>query len=425
MEKLSSKTLMKIEQRIYKNQNLENFLSQKRNSNDITKNIINFDKIIPYFIADCLISFWADLQKDSYKYKDFIKLLYPNVTSKNRSDTKQRTNFNTFFQNINYFNSKQQTMEYVPPFIQDICDSIQEIPDSKRKQKYRNYTYSFVSAHTYSHIMCSSDSIPYFCHNQSFTQKNCQKFFEFLIDIKDYSAEERYSSQCYIDTYLNIHLFSLILNLYAHEKFYFLKESVHSKEDFDCYLDYFLFLCNLLQSSSGMFVKETLLHTIYSIFLSPNGTKRIQTFSNIELCYKQCAYELIQLNELVYPLVKKVFYDELYRTIGDTCCTSAIYSQLFTIITSNPSFTCLRKYLDDSITKLEKISKDIEYMEFPLFSHISQTFYNFIPFKINLEHLTPATELQIQYYISHHFDNIRFNHFKNHKFTETNFFENS
>lgn len=351
-----------VESTIKENIGLKTLLSYKNEAKNSHNNIFDFDSLIPYLLKDCLIEFITEKTKSSpYTYENFIR----SIDKTTRKDSSIKRNFSTFHQNVIELRIQLQEMSYVPPFVSYISRSLIAIKTTN-DDLFRRYNYIVFNPHVYSYIICKSNCIPYFHRDRHLSFKECKWFFELFNTTCEYdnSPIEQWIGQHYIDKYLRPTLFAQvwdtlnqnILNLFD------------SKEDplYDFYLDNFLSLCNLLQESSGILIRELLFKKIKHIYFDKECDILSKEFASPLECFKQCASELIIWNNIISPYIKNLYFqnfDALLKNNFPDLTVVNLYEQFCSIINSLKSaevsdaiITRELLSLNDNIKKMQVLS---------------------------------------------------------------------
>lgn len=384
--------------------------------------ILNPDTIIEQQIRDCFVPYMSSLiSTEPHSYNDFIRMAYPKTKVDEHS--KERNHFDNFLKYIEKLKRQNKDNDYIPPFVSYIIHSI--IPNGKTNNGvYRNYNYKFFNARTYSLIMTKSDCVPYFNSNNWVSQKKYNTYFSFYTKTKVYPLIENIISQYYIDYYFSILLFSYTLQLIDEQtKTHPLTEYLKSENDYHCYLDYFIFLCCLLQNSSGMFAKYNLFDELQQIFFDVKKDKRVFLYKSSEECFKQCAYELVLYNEIIKPYVKNLYFKEMDNFINSnfsSLSSKGKFKNFSAIIEANINKTTCQKWQTDHINYLDNLSCYLPNIDDTIFYNIFNRFYNYIPFYYNSKNLPldlkPTLSdllLDITMRVDFRINEIKFPHYSN------------
>lgn len=367
---------------------LNTLLYELSGISDHTKSVLNGEKVVSEQINDCFIPLMSlSTFEGPVPYSKFIKKVYPD--SIERSDTKERRSWKGFFDSLETLNEQYKDAGYIPPFIHYICQSIQPSQDSrKRKEEYRNYDYLLFSAPAYAYIMRNYSCFPYWYEDCGLNIKQCKSFLDFFIGTKHYGdMSEKLSAQYFIDYFFSIGLFADILYTLSNEsKSEDIRSHFSSIADYKCYLEYFLFLCALLQNSSGIGAKYHLFDRFRQIFLDPGKSDYIKLFKSPEDCFKQCAFEVTFYNEFVYPYVRSLYLGKFKKFLlkeglpGKYLRNHSLPREEFTsILESHPQTEGFNQFVSQRIECLEHIRSDLEYMDTAVLSHVLDKFYHFSP----------------------------------------------
>ena len=320
--------------------------------------ILNPDTIIEYQLKECFVPYMTSfISSESHSFNQFIRMAYPGTRVDIHSN--EAYHFSHFLKNIKKLDNQYKDNYYIPPFVSYIIQSI--IPNDKtNKEDHRNYNYKFFNARAYSFIMRNSDCLPYFNTDNPRFKEKCTDYFSFYIETNTYPLIDKIISQYYIDYYFSILLFSYTLQLIDEQtKSYPLTKYFKSENAYYCYLDYFIFLCSLMQNSSGMFAKYNLCGELQQIFFDVKKDKRIFLYESSEECFKQCAYELVLYNEIINPYVKNLYFKEMSNFINNNF--SALFPKdkfknFSAIIEANINKTTCQKWQTDHINYLNNLS---------------------------------------------------------------------
>lgn len=367
---------------VLNNINISSFIEERKNVSYHTKNILDPERIIKKQVEDCLIPFLVThMSNKPYTYAEFIKKAHPdNIYI---SDTKERESFDLFLIEILKLKYDYQNA-YIPPFVTYITQSIIRFP-KKRKQSYRNYKYRFYNARSYSYIMRNYDCLPYFHKGKFFSGKECEKYYALYIETANYTLMEQIISQYYIDNHFSIYLFAQTVNLLNDEyKKRSLRKHFCSDESYDLYMDYFLYLCVLLQTSSGAFAKNVLLETLHQIFFDvEKNPSYLRKYKSPDKCFKQCAHEIVLYNEIVYPYIQNLYFKEFEKILEKNSLSNKpdeIYKQLETIL---KIYTRENGYSDWQSTQMQTLNnstKNLPYIENFILNNVKNKFYDYVPF---------------------------------------------
>ena len=390
MEQFSAAYLMQAIKDIKNDAALNTLLSELSDISDHTKSVLNGEKIVSEQIDDCFIPLMSlSTFEGPVPYSKFIKKVYPD--SIERSDTKERRSWKRFFDSLETLREQYKDAGYIPPFIHYICQSIQPSQDSdsiRRKEKYRNYDYLLFSAPAYSYIMRNYGCFPYWYEDRGLSIKQCKSFLDFFIGTKDYGAmHEKLTGLYFIDFFFSIGLFADILYALSSESGSMdIRPYFSSAADYKCYLEYFLFLCSLLQNSSGIGAKYHLFDRFCQIFLNPGKSDYIKLFKSPEACFKQCAFEVTFYNEIVYPYVRSLYLGKFEKFLlkegpaGKHLHNHSLTREEFTsILELHRQTEDFNQFVSRRIECLEHIRSDLEYMDTAVLSHVLDKFYHFSP----------------------------------------------
>lgn len=429
MIKILSKDIDLLKSEIMNDEYLKILLSQKCAEKDHTKNIFNFEPLITLLIDEYLIPFIATTTKSSpHTYAAFINEAYPKGYS--GVDTKERKNFDSFYKNITNLQQRTKSMTYVPPFISYITNSIFPInEEAKKQQKYRNYTYMYFNARTYSSIMNYSNYIPFFQKDVVIPKEHLHKFYSLFTNIQSEPKQsdlEQFISQYYVDKYFNIYLFSRTLNAMAEEnKTSSIMEYCSSSEDYECHLNYFLFLCTLLQEAPSIYIKQNFFNSIFDYFFCPGKNRFTNLFTSTEACFKQCAAEIILCNKIIFPYIVNQYTEKLDLLVQDKFSVVSpenLYRQFSNIIDADPKSQYNKKFLSTRISELNQFLLETPFINENIYAQTYKAFYNsfdysipFLPDQISTCYQDILS--QINFYTEIKMGQIKTSQFKNANFT--------
>ncbi len=388
LNKLTVENIKSIISLVKNDEYLSNLIDEiKKNSE--RRWILNPDTIIEQQITDCFIPYMTSfIDNEPHTFNQFIRMAYPETKVYNHSN--ESYSFIRFLENIEKLKKQYKGNHYIPPFVSYIIQSV--IPNNKtNKGVHRNYNYKFFNACSFSLIMTNSDYLPYLNTNNFLFKEKCTNYFSFYAETNTYPLIDKIISQYYIDYYFSILLFSYTLQLIDQQtKTRPLAEYLKSENDYHCYLNYFIFLCCLLQNSSGMYAKYTLFDNFQRIFFDIKNNKRILLFKSSEDCFKQCAYELVLYNEIIYPYVKNLYFKEMDNFINNNISAPSPedkFKNFSTIIEANINKTTFQKWQAVHIKYLNDLSYYLPEIEDTIFYDIFNKFYNYIPFYYNSKNL--------------------------------------
>lgn len=373
-------------------------------------------------MRDCFVPYMTSfINSDPYPFNQFIRMAYPGTRADTHSN--EAYYFTRFLKNIEKLENQYKDNNYIPPFVSYIIQSIR--PNNKRnKEVHRNYNYKFSNARTYSLIMTKSDYLPYLNTNNFRFKEECKNYFSFYIETNAYPLIDKIISQYYIDYYFSILLFSYTLQLIDQQtKTRPLAEYLKSENDYHCYLDYFIFLCCLLQNSSGMFAKYNLFHNLHQIFFDVKKDNPIFSYKSSEECFKQCAYELVLYNEIINPYVKNLYFKEMDNFINSNFSALSSkdkFKKFSAIIEANINKTTCQKWQTNHINYLNNLSYHLPNIDDTIFYNIFDRFYNYIPFYYNSKNLPLDLKpilsdllLDITMRVDFRINKIKFPHYNN------------
>lgn len=389
MRQLQTSDIKSIELSTIEDNYLNTLLKQKEEAKNY---IINFRELIPHLLKDCLIEFITEKTKSSpCTYEAFIK----SINSETRTDSTLKRNFSTFLDNVLTLNSHRPYMLYTPPFVSYICKSI--IPTKKnQKQNFRNYEYIIFNSRIYSYIICHSDCIPYFHKDKHLSFLQCKKFFELYNKTCEFdisSLTERWISQHYIEKYFRLLLFARTWNIL--EKAAINDSKANEAACFEIHLDNFLSLCNLLQESSGIKIKDILFDKIKRTYF--NEENDIFFSKSVSSDYfKQYVAELIIWNNIIVPYTKELYFNQFDALLNKDFTNlnmSDLYEQFSSLIdscnnskqTDNDKNLCnILASLDNNIKELDNLSSQLLKEKNPStqYFHALDKFYGTSPYKV-------------------------------------------
>lgn len=231
--------------------------------------------------------------------------------------------------------------------------------------------------------MQNMECLPYLHKSRILPVKEWGKFFDLFLETNVYPFSEKVISQYCIDYYFNTLLFTQTLRFFEERPvppFYKITEY-----DSGLYLEYFLFLCTLLQASSGMYAKQELFYTFKQIFFEPEISKNRHTNylslfnGSCREYFKQCAIELIFYNEIIYPYIKNLYYNKLNALLEKKCPPDkkSDYEEILTKILDTPTNADLYNLdISSGIEEIREFSFHLSESDFPALNYIAQKFYN-------------------------------------------------
>lgn len=402
---------------------LSELYSQKAAITNHKKNILSSDEIIAQQINDCFFSFFADfIQKKTHTYHKFINAAFPEQAPP--GDKTVQRHFKRFKENVNQLEKQYTDNCYIPPFISYITESM--ISNHKTNtQTHRNYEYKFFNARSYYYILQNMECLPYFHKNRNLSIKEWIKFFDLLLETNAYPLSEQAISQYCIDYYFSIPLFIQTLGFFKekHEPpFYNITEHIRG-----LYSEYFLFLCTLLQASSGICTKQGLFHIFKEIFFG-TGISRDEPSDYLKLfkgdyreCFKQCAIELVFYNEIIYPYIKSLYYKEFCAMLEKKCLSyqKSDFEKLFeNILDVEINADLYNMDMPAKIGGLAEFSLRLSESDLSAINYVAQKFYNYTPTlsNKNYQKFKPSyseLEEQISLFLEVKFLNIEMEYNKN------------
>lgn len=397
MKTLCTKDIENITSSILNDPCLKDLNSYECTVEGSAKPLFDLKFIIRSQINDCFMPFFIEsTQSDPIPYPEFIKKALP----VREFDSPKLRHFDGF---INAINETKTYYEYAihdaPPFISYISKAIIS-SDTNSKGTYRNYKYKFFNPYSLYRIIEGHNNIPYFHNNRHLSSSKCRIFYSLFTETTEYPPgcppkyplTEKLIHQYYCDHYFNIYLFSHVLN-FLNNEFKTDKKSMvkyphsekYSNSDYMYNLECLLFVCNLLQESSGINIKYHLFDALISIFLDAK-TNTINyfssLFSSLTDCLKWCANQLIFYNKILYPFIKSLFAENFKSYLKDNFSDSQAFDLSNLFYESTEKILQQSSYKEDLSKRANKISSFSD--ELPEINdfiryYALDTFYSFHP----------------------------------------------